>query len=168
MGTPDVVIISHADSCIGSVEITRSVFKSHQMGISELRRLNPMLNVASSLLPTHAYLPQSQRWIGDREDFGLIPAESHDMIVKDTQTTELRSVPKSPYLASPNRRKLFILKDQVEFFCLLVCVLKKRALVFSTYCQVDTLFVSACYCVLPRLFNTSWVSILWYFYTSVF
>lgn len=82
------------------------------------------------------------------------------MIMKETQITELRSVPKSTYLASPNRRKLFILKDQVEFFCLLVYVLKKGALVFSTYHQVDALFVSACYCVLPLLFSTSWVSIL--------
>ena len=101
-------------------------------------------------------------------DFGLSPAQSHDMIFKDTQITELRSVPKSPYLASPNRRKLFILKDPVEFFSFFVYVLKKGALVFSTYRQVDALFVSACYSVLPLLFNISWVLVLWHFYNSVF
>lgn len=97
----------------------------------------------------------------------LIPAQCHKTIMKDTQITELRSIPKSPYLGSPNRRKLFILKDQTEFFCLLVYVLKKGALVFSPSCQVDVFFVSASYCVLPLLFNTSWVSVLWYFYTHI-
>lgn len=142
-------VINHADSCIASVGITRSQFKLHQMCLTDSSPGWTLPWIWLQLYCKHRFILQRCR----RERSSWASSQPKVM-------TQAGGMPRSqkrsqvPIFVDLKRRKLFLLKDQGVLFFFWTYIVDES---HSSFHMLPGLcFVSACCCVLPLLFNTSW------------
>lgn len=117
----------------------------------QLHRLNPTLNMASTVLQTQIYPPENQRCRRERFSWALSQPK---VMTRAGGMPKSQKCSQGPTFVDLKRRKLFLSKDQDVLFFFWACILDES---HSNFHMLPGMcFVSACCCILPLLFNTSW------------